>query len=58
MIIHIAVVILSVAVNIIQHILLLNVLAIHNVAVSMWQLNELLLVHVIRSVDVNMLLQK
>ena len=58
MIIHIAVVILSVAVNIIQHILLLNVLAIHNVAVSMWQLDELLLVLVITSVVVNTLLQE
>ena len=58
MIIHIVVVILSVAVNIIQHIPLLHVLAIHNVVVNMWQLKELLLVHVILSVDVNMLLQK
>ena len=58
MIIHIAVVILSVAVNIIQHILLGHVLAIHNVAVSMWQLNELLLVHVIHSVVANTLLQE
>lgn len=58
MIIHIAVVILSADVNIIQHIPLLHVLAIHNVAVSMWQLDELLLVHVIHSVDANTLLQK
>ena len=58
MIIHIAVVILSAAVNIIQHILLLNVLVIHNVAVNTWQLKELLLVHVIHSVNVNTLLQE
>ena len=58
MIIHIAVAILSVAVNIIQHIPLVHVLVIHNVAANMLQLDELLLVHVIRSVDVNTLLQK
>lgn len=58
MIIHIVVVILSVAVNIIQHIPLVHVLAIHNVAANTWQLNELLLVHVIRSVVVNTLLQE
>ena len=58
MIIHIVVVIPSAAVNIIQHILLVHVVVIHNVVVNMWQLDELLLVHVIRSVDVNTLLQE
>ena len=58
MIIHIVVAILSVAVNIIQHILLVHVLVIHNVVVSMWQLDELLLALVIINVAVNTLLQE
>lgn len=47
MIIHIAVVILSASVNIIQHIPLLNVVAIHNVVVNMLKLQVLLNVLVI-----------
>ena len=58
MIIHIAVVILSAAVNIIQHIPLVHVVVIHNVVVSMWQLDELLLALVIINVAVNTLLRK
>ena len=58
MIIHIAVVILSAAVNIIQHIPLVHVVVIHNVDVSMWQLDELLLALVIINVAVNTLLRK